>query len=314
MPRTVTITVEQIFTILSDRISLNILKAAYSGLRASLTYYNYISGRLSKKQFYVRLKRLREAGLIEKQDGSFYRTTTLGSLVYNSHIKTLEEALANYWQLKAIDIVKARKDFPPEQKEMVIEEIIKGSNLKSIVNSTHLSGFTIVKDFNCLIMEVIKLLDNAQREIYFVSRYHDPHVAKKMFDIFSKGVIIHILDCNPEQISLENRINAVIRTPPNKDTFELVSNMIKSPRFDLKRIVAAANDSGSSTIPLASFLVIDGKQVIYETISYSNPEQFSIALAHYDDTYLAQQFINYFKLLSVKAITPKLLEISRTSK
>jgi hypothetical protein len=180
-----------------------------------------------------------------------------------------------------------------------------------MVNSTHLSGFTIVKDFNCLITEVIKLLNNAQREIYFVSRYHDPHVAKKMFDIFSKGVIIHILDGNPEQISLENRINAVIRTPPNKDTFELVSNMIKSPRFDLKGMAAA---NGSSSISLASFLVIDGKQVIYETISYSNPEQFSIALAHYDDTYLAQQFINYFKLLSVKAITPKLLEISRTSK
>src|SRR5919109_1367389 len=107
MPKTVTtITPEQIFTILADRISLNILKAAYSGLRASLTNYNYISGRLSKKQFYVRLKRLREAGLIEKQDDSFYRTTTLGSLVYHSHIKTLEEALANYWQLKAIDIVK----------------------------------------------------------------------------------------------------------------------------------------------------------------------------------------------------------------
>ena len=313
MPKTVTtITPEQIFTILADRISLNILKAAYSGLRASLTNYNYISGRLSKKQFYVRLKRLREAGLIEKQDDSFYRTTTLGSLVYHSHIKTLEEALANYWQLKAIDIVKSRKDFPSKEKEMVIEEIIKGSNLKNMVNSTHLSGFTIVKDFNCLIMEVIKLLNNAQREVYFVSRYHDPHVAKKMFETFSKGVTMHILDCNPEQVSLENRINAVIRTPPSKDTFELVSNMIRSPRFDLKRIEGAANDS--SSIPPASFLVIDARQVIYETINYSNPEQFALALAHYNDTYLAQQFINYFKLLYAKAITPKLLEISRTDK
>ena len=127
----VPITAEQIFSILSDKTSLNILKAAYSGLKASSTYYNHIgASKLSKKQFYVRLKRLRKAGLIEKQDGSFYRTTTLGSLVYNSHIKTLEEALANYWQLKAIDIVKARKDFPSKEKEMVIEEIIKGSNLK----------------------------------------------------------------------------------------------------------------------------------------------------------------------------------------
>ena len=299
----VPITSEQIFSILSDKTSLNILKAAYSGLKASSTYYNHIgAGKLSKKQFYVRLKRLREAGLIEKQANSFYRTTTLGSLVYNSHIKTLEEALANYWQLKSIDILKSRKDFPAEQKEIVTEEILKGSNLKNIVNLTHLSGFTIVKDFNHLIMEVIKLLDNAQNEIYFASRYHDPHVANKMFETFSKGVVLHILDGNPDQISVENRINAVLRTPPNKDSFQLVSNIIRSSRFDLKRT--------PNSLP-ASFLVIDGKQVLYETLNYSNPEQFAIALAHYDDTYLAQQFINYFKLLSINAITPRILEISR---
>src|SRR5919108_1389346 len=299
----VPITSEQIFSILSDKTSLNILKAAYSGLKASSTYYNHIgAGKLSKKQFYVRLKRLREAGLIEKQANSFYRTTTLGSLVYNSHIKTLEEALANYWQLKSIDILKSRKDFPAEQKELVTEEILKGSNLKNIVNLTHLSGFTIVKDFNHLIMEVIKLLDNAQNEIYFASRYHDPHVANKMFETFSKGVVLHILDGNPDQISVENRINAVLRTPPNKDSFELVTKIIRSSRFDLKRT--------SNSLP-ASFLVIDGKQVLYETLNYSNPEQFAIALAHYDDTYLAQQFINYFKLLSINTITPRILEISR---
>ena len=60
---TVLVTSEEIFSILSDRISTNVIKSAYSGLRASS---NYI-GKISKKQFYVRLKRLRKAGLIEKR-------------------------------------------------------------------------------------------------------------------------------------------------------------------------------------------------------------------------------------------------------
>src|SRR5918996_2779324 len=115
-PETVEVTSEEIFSILSDRISTNILKSTYSGLRASSK--NYV-GKISKKQFYVRLKRLREAGLIEKRD-TFYRTTTLGSLIYNAHVKTLEEALANFWQLKAIDVLKTRNDFPSFQKEIVI--------------------------------------------------------------------------------------------------------------------------------------------------------------------------------------------------
>jgi hypothetical protein len=288
------ITSGEIFSILSDRISSNILKSAYSGLRASST--NYI-GKISKKQFYVRLKRLREAGLIEKRD-SFYRTTTLGSLICNGHIKTLEEALSNFWQLKAIDLLKARKDFPSHQKEIVIDEIIRGSNLKDIVNSTHLFGFAVIKDFNGLIIEVMKLLENAENEIYFATRYHDPHVSSRTFEKFSKGVTLHMLDGNPEPINIENRINAILRTPPNRETFELMNNMIKSSRFDLKR---------TTNLP-ASFLVIDGIQVIYETINYANPEQFTLALAHYDDSYLAQQFIKYYKLISKDAVAPKLLQ------
>jgi predicted transcriptional regulator len=288
------ITSGEVFSILSDRIASNILKSAYSGLRASST--NYV-GTISKKQFYVRLKRLREAGLIEKRD-SFYRTTTLGSLIYNGHIKTLEEALSNFWQLKAIDLLKARKDFPSHQKELVIDEIIRGSNLKNIVNSTHLFGFAVIKDFNSLIIEVMKLLENAQKEIYFATRYHDPYISSKTFEKFNKGVTLHMLDSNPEPINIENRINAILRTPPNRETFELINNMIKSSRFDLKRI---------TNLP-ASFLVIDGIQVIYETINYTNPEQFTLALAHYDDSYLAQQFIRYFKLISKEAVAPKLLQ------
>src|SRR5919199_2455683 len=210
-PETVNVTSEEIFSILSDRIASNILKSAYSGLKASST--NYV-GTISKKQFYVRLKRLREAGLIEKRD-SFYRTTTLGSLIYNGHIKTLEEALSNFWQLKAIDLLKARKDFPSHQKELVIDEIIRGSNLKNIVNSTHLFGFAVIKDFNSLIIEVMKLLENAQKEIYFATRYHDPYISSKTFEKFNKGVTLHMLDSNPEPINIENRINAILRTPPN---------------------------------------------------------------------------------------------------
>jgi DNA-binding transcriptional ArsR family regulator len=286
------VTMEQVFSILADRHSANILKMAYSGFKASSTSY---VGNLSKKQFYVRLKRLRDAGLVEKRD-TFYKTTTFGSLVFNSHVKTLDEILTNFWSLKAIDVLKAREDFPAHQKEAVINEILQSSNLKGIVNSTHLSGFTIIKDFNRLINEVIKVLDNAQSEIYFATRYHDPHVSGKAFEKFSQGVKIHILDGNPEQINVESRLNAILRVPPNREAFEMVNNMIRSPRFDLK----------IKEVPI-SFIVVDGTQVIYETVNYSSPEQFAVAISSYDDTYLAQRFITYFSLLAKDAATPKLL-------
>jgi hypothetical protein len=288
--------VEQVFSLLGDRHSLNILKMAAFGFRNSAEYET----KISKKQFYVRLRRLRDAGLIEKRN-SVYRTTTLGSLIYNGHIKTLEGILDNYWNLKAIDVLKSRQDFPVSEKEKVIEELIQNTNLKNVVNSTHLSGFSVIKDYNRLVIEVTKLLASAQNEVYMATRYYDPHFSKLMFHkVANEGLTMHLLDGLPDQISLEKRLNAILRVPPNRETFELVKSIIKSPRFDLRK----ANVS-------ASFMVVDGTAVCYETTNFNNPQQFTLAISHYDDAYLAQRFISYYRALATDSPAPQLLETVR---
>jgi len=286
------VTMEQVFSILADRHSVSILKMAYSGFKASGTSY---AGNLSKKQFYVRLKRLRDAGFIEKRN-STYRTTTFGSLLYNGQIKTLEEILPNYWNLKAVDLLKSREDFPLQQKEKVIDEIIKSTNLRNIVNGTHLSGFSVIKDYDRLIMEVIKFMESAQHEVYLASRYHDPHFAKVLFKKVAEGVTVHLFDGNPDQISVENRLNAVLRTPPDRETFEMVNKIVKSGKLYLKK--------GNVT---ASFIIVDGTTVCYETTSYTNPEQFTLAISHYDDPYLANRFISYYNMITKDAAPSQLL-------
>lgn len=286
------VTTEQVFSILADRHSVNILKMAYSGFKASFTSY---VGNLSKKQFYVRLKRLRDAGLIEKRD-NIYITTTFGALICNTSLKPVEEMLSNYWSLKAVDVLKAKQDFPLQQKENVINEILQSSSLRSILNATHLSGFSVVKNYTQLVAEVIKLLGLAQKEVYLATRYHDPSFSKIIFKKISEGLMVHMLDGLPEQISVESRLNAILRTPPNRETFEMVNNLVKSPWFDLRR----------KEIP-ASFMVVDGRMVCYETTNYANPEEFTLAVSHYDDPYLAQRLVSYYKSLEKDATVPMLM-------
>lgn len=287
------VTSEGIFSVLADRHSVNILKMAYSGFKASSTSY---VGNLSKKQFYVRLKRLRDAGFIEKRD-STYRTTTFGSLIVNGHIKTLDEILNNYWNLKAVDVLKAREDFPLHQKEAVINDIIQNSTLKGMINGTHLSGFSVIKDYNRLVVEVTKLLESAHKEVFMATRYYDPHFSKLMYDKISKeGMTMHLLDGLPDQQSVANRLNAILRVPPNREAFEIVNGIVKSRKFDLRK----------ATVP-ASFIVVDGTTVCYETTNYANPEQFTVAVSHYDDPYLAQRFITYYHLLAKEAQVPQIL-------
>ncbi len=293
---TVPVLVEDVFAILGDKHSVEILSAASTGLKSSS---NGI-GNQTKKQYYVRLKRLVDMGLMEKQQ-FVYKLTTFGSIAYENHLKMVDKIVPNYWQIKSLDILKSRNDFPVEQKEKIINEYIETTGLKGVINTTHLTSFSVVKHFDDLIVEVLKVLDNAEKEVYFATRYHDPHVSTKVFEKFAKGVTIHILDGNPEQISVESRLAAIIRTPPNRETAEIVKKITKSSRFDLKRL---------PELPL-SFMVVDGTQVVYDTVNFINPEQFAIAIAKYDDAYMAERFIEYFKLLSKDATTPKLLEEMR---
>jgi predicted transcriptional regulator len=293
--KTVPVLAEDVFAIMGDKQSVQILTAASTGLRSSS---NGI-GSQTKKQYYVRLKRLADIGFIAKQN-SVYKLTAFGTIVYD-HLKTMEKIVPNYWQIKSIDVLKSRDDFPVEQKEKIMNEYIETSGLKGIVNTTQLSSFNVVKKYDDLIIEVLKVMDNAENEIYFATRYHDPHVSSKVFEKFSKGVTIHILDGNPEQISVESRLAAIIRTPPNRETAEMVKKITKSSRFDLKRL---------PELPL-SFMVVDGIQVVYDTMNFINPEQFTVAISKYDDTYTAKRFIEYFKTLLKDATIPKLLEEMR---
>jgi len=285
-------TMDQIFSILADRHTRNILKQAYGGLHASSSSY---SGNISKKQFYMRLRRLREAGLVKKS-GSTYKTTTFGSVVYNNHVRTTEDILVNQGVLQWIDVIKADKEMPLPQRESIVNELLRGCSLNAVVNSTHLSGFAIIKDFKQLIVEALKILDNAREEVFFASRYYDEFVSAKLLELHSKGVKIHLIDGNPGRTNLENRLNAVLRTPQSRDLHDKVQSMVRSGRFSLK----------NGNVPI-SFVVSDGRQVGYEVISHANPQEFSVGIACYDDPYLAQTFCRYFETLSKAAETPAIL-------
>lgn len=290
--QTIPCVAEDIFSILADKLSVEIITAANAGLHST----NRLTSQ-SKKQYYVRLKRLVEMGLIEKQE-SVYKLTSFGSIVYENNLRTMDKIIPNYWQIKSIDVLKTRNDFPDDQKENIISEYFGTASLNDVTNSTQLTSFNLVKKFEKLIPEVIKILENAENEVYFATRYHDPHVSAKVFEKFGKGATIHILDGNPEQISVENRLAAIFRTPPNRETAELVKKIIKSSRFDLKRL---------SSLPI-SFVVVDGIQVVYETVNFMNPDAFTVAVSKYDDPYLAQRFIEYYKLLSKDATIPRLVQ------
>jgi hypothetical protein len=118
--------IEEIFAVLSDDITIRMLKLAATGFRARGGYPNKL--KITKKQYHTRLRKLVTIGLIHKRSG-VYMLTALGQIVDKTMLKIAEEVVSNYWKLKAIDLFE-RKELPIEEKRDIIDSILAGTVIK----------------------------------------------------------------------------------------------------------------------------------------------------------------------------------------
>src|SRR5918995_3387187 len=79
---------------------------------------------MSRKQYYTRINRLREAGLIRK-NGARFILTSLGMVIYEIH-KTITLAIHNRWRLQAIDSLASLSaaGMPNEEKHKLISALM----------------------------------------------------------------------------------------------------------------------------------------------------------------------------------------------
>ena len=87
--------------------------------------------RLTRKQYYSRLSRMTRTGLVRKKNGK-YILTTFGKIVYESQT-TVENALSNYWKLKAIDSLETSSELPEEEQKKLIETLLDNQEIKHIL-------------------------------------------------------------------------------------------------------------------------------------------------------------------------------------
>lgn len=72
---------------------------------------------LSRKQFYMRVSKMIEVGLVVRY-GRRYNLTTLGKIVYHVQV-VIGNALKDHWKLKALDVLNI-SDLLPNTKRLLI--------------------------------------------------------------------------------------------------------------------------------------------------------------------------------------------------
>ena len=83
---------------------------------------------LSRKQYYSRISAIMDAGLVTRKNKK-YCLTSLGKIVYGLQITT-QNALNNYWKLRAIDSFDGVSE---REQEQVIENLIGDENLRELL-------------------------------------------------------------------------------------------------------------------------------------------------------------------------------------
>ena len=87
--------------------------------------------KLTRKQYYSRLSRMTKAGLVRRKNGN-YILTTFGKIVYESKV-TIDDALNNYWKLKAIDSLETSNEVPKEEQQKLIETLLDNEEIRGIL-------------------------------------------------------------------------------------------------------------------------------------------------------------------------------------
>jgi predicted transcriptional regulator len=90
--------------------------------------------KVTRKQYYSRLSRMTKAGLVRRKNGK-YILTTFGKIVYESKV-TIENALNNYWKLKAIDSLETSNEVPKEEQQKLIETLLDNEEIRGILVKT----------------------------------------------------------------------------------------------------------------------------------------------------------------------------------
>lgn len=123
--------VESVYGSLSDNISVGLFSMIAHERISSITLRNNV--KITRKQYYSRLSKLINAGLIKRSNGRLI-LTAFGKLVYQVQ-KTIEDASANQWKLRAIDSIELSDDLPTEERRKLLESLIDNKQIRDILST-----------------------------------------------------------------------------------------------------------------------------------------------------------------------------------
>ncbi len=180
---------KETYKLLANEDALLLLKLAQEGLRTGKATPKSLG--LTERRYYQRLKQLIRTKLVSKE-GHFYKATELGKIVFQTQVRILEEALANYNRIVAIDRLKQVPGLSNQDIEVVSKALLsEGSYLSEyFMKSEPPKVFTSFEELTTTVVEAVQ---RAKKEVRLATRYVDQRVIEALATAGKRGIKVSVI-------------------------------------------------------------------------------------------------------------------------
>jgi DNA-binding MarR family transcriptional regulator len=254
---------ETLFSAAASIDAIKIFFSAKDGIKSSTQAIRELD--LTQKRYYTNLKRLIDAGLVERVEGA-YRHTTLGKIGFKL-TETLMIAVGQKDRLDLVDRLSKAKNITVDETQEIMRAILKDTHIVPGDRITDLLGPIRMADtWDKLVRDVIEYIDNSKEEISFASQYLDMGVVESIFRAAQRNVRMKFLV--GEEKNITNAIQLLLKTLlTDPETLKFLFRFVKSSELQIRRV----------DLPY-TFIVVDGK---YSMVEVTKPYTKSFSLAFF---------------------------------
>jgi DNA-binding PadR family transcriptional regulator len=228
--------------------------------------------RITPKRYYRALKRLKDAGLIEKDKRGYYTHTTFGSVVYQRIILELSQYTRHLEKMHMIDTLRHAGKFSEaailKVTQEIMDNIIKPSSFPPAISERINNKIDIILSFDKVIQALLERIDCCNSELLLSTRICPEIVINKILEKSKLGVKVKVvadIDLVKEYFRTQQKF---VDNLDKKNHIKEAKCVIANPWYPDKTINRRIAD-----IPFG-IIILDNTEVGIELVNSNNPKEF----------------------------------------
>lgn len=251
--------------------------------------------RMSKKQYYNALHKLKILGLLEKTDG-LYHHTVAGSILHKQVVQQLVQLSKHQRELKIIDDLKKTGQYSDDEIKKFIDLITKDNNNNLIPKSAAAANNTIINSHEEMVKTIRDRIELANNEILIATRITFDEGIAALINSIKLGVKVRIV-VDERLISEYHKVYyssiqksdslPVINAKHSEERMKVVENPWYHSGVEIERRVGQ--------IPFG-LIIFDRNEVGIELVDSYNPDKFTAGIL-VKDSQIGEEMLKLYEEL-----------------